>query len=132
MDFECKTQFFLFLLKIDFCLFSLQNDRASVEQDLSLIDTQVTSLFNQLLATDPSSNIDKSHSNSSSFLHEPFRLVYTNVSDRNQFERLIKPVDFDRETQCLNNLQTNIDQQIDRQRNLLDTLSNQFQHVMIV
>jgi hypothetical protein len=52
--------------------------------------------------------------------------------DSNENNRFIKPIDFDRETTCLNKLQTNIDQRIEKQRTILDTLSHQFENVMIV
>ncbi len=74
----------------------------------------------------------KSHSDQSIFLHQPNRLVYTKKTDLNENNRLIKPIDFDRETTCLNTLQTNIDQHIEKQRTILDTLSHQFENVMIV
>jgi hypothetical protein len=41
-------------------------------------------------------------------------------------------MDFDHETTCLHTLQTNIDQHVEKQRTILDTLSHQFQDVMIV
>ncbi|CAF1436501.1 unnamed protein product, partial [Adineta ricciae] len=113
------------------------NDHASITQDVSSIlnsiDTQVSSLFNQLLASNPSI-LPKSSTLSSQtfFLHQPHRLVYTNKADSQDVNRFIKPIDFDRETTCLNTLQTNIDQQIDKQRTILDKLSHKFQNVMIV
>jgi len=112
------------------------NDHSSIERDVSSIvasiDTQVSSLFNQLLATNPALSAKPPHSDQSIFLHQPHRLVYSKKTDSNENNRLIKPIDFDRETTCLNTLQTNIDQHIEKQRTILDTLSHQFENVMIV
>ena len=76
--------------------------------------------------------ISKISSNQSIFLHQPDRLVYAKQSDTNEHTRLIKPTDFDHETTSLQTLQTKIDQHIEKQRVILDTLSHQFENVMIV
>jgi len=111
------------------------NNHTSIERDVSSIvssiDTQISSLFNQLLTTNSNLSIE-SPSNQSLFLHQPHRLVYTKKNDIIDDKRFIQPTDFDRETTCLNTLQTNIDQQIEKQRTILDTLSHQFDNVMIV
>lgn len=123
---------FFSYIKFFFCS---QDDHASIEHDVSSIvssiDAQVSSLFNQLLATN-SSSISNSHSDQSIFLHQPHRLVYAKKTDSNENNRFIKPTDFDRETTNLNTIQTNIDQHIEKQRIILDTLSHQFENVMIV
>ncbi|UJR14670.1 hypothetical protein I4U23_001663 [Adineta vaga] len=110
---------------------SMKHDVSSI---LTSIDTQVSSLFNQLLASNPSLMSKSSPSSSSQtlFLHQPQRLVYMKKTDCHDSNRLIKAIDFDRETTCLNTLQTNIDQHIEQQRTILDKLSHQFQNVMIV
>lgn len=71
-------------------------------------------------------------SNQSIFLHQPARLVYAKKTDSTDQTRVLKPTDFDRETTSLQTLQTKIDQHIEKQRVILDTLSHQFEHVMIV
>ncbi|CAF1442640.1 unnamed protein product [Rotaria sp. Silwood1] len=114
------------------------NNDTSIERDISSIvisiDTKVSSLFNQLLSTNNSLLSIKSNSNQLYFLHKPYRLVYNkkNDSNNNNNSHLIKSNDFEYETKCLNILQTNIDQHIEKQKTILDTISHQFQNVMIV
>ena len=99
---------------------------------LATIDTQVSSLFGQLLASNPSTASMKSLSDQTFFLHQPQRLVFAQSTDVKEDHRLIKPMDFEQETERLHALQTNIDQQIEKQRTILDTLSHGFENVMIV
>ena len=106
----------------------IEGDVSSI---IASIDTQVSSLFNQLLATYPSLSLN-SQSDQSIFLHQPYRLVYAGKTDSNVDNRFIKPADLERETTCLKTLQTNIDQNVEKQRTILDTLSHQFQNIMIV
>ncbi|CAM4745380.1 unnamed protein product [Rotaria magnacalcarata] len=111
------------------------NNHASIEHDVSSvvssIDSQVSSLFNQLLSTNPSLSKD-SNADLSLFLHQPQRLVYSKKLDSNDNSNFIKPTDFEHETTRMNKLQTNIDQHVDKQRKILDTLSQKFENVMIV
>ncbi|CAF3994354.1 unnamed protein product [Rotaria sordida] len=114
------------------------NNDPSIEHDISSvvasIDTKVSILFNQLLTTNSLLSI-KSNSNQSFFLHKPYRLVYSKKSDsnnNNNNNHFIKPINFEDETIHLNTLQKNIDQNIEKQKTILETISNQFQNVMIV
>ena len=95
---------------------------------MSLIDTQVSSLFSELLATN-SSPTNKSPSDRSLFLHQPSRLIFAKPTDDS---RSIKSSDLEREAARLARLQADIDQQIEKQRMILDRLSHQFENVMIV
>ena len=103
---------------------------------LTTIDTQVSSLFGQLLASNPSSASSSSSiktlSDQTFFLHQPQRLVFAQGADVKEDHRLIKPMDFEHENDRLHALQTNIDQQIEKQRTILDTVSHGFEDVMIV
>lgn len=95
------------------------------------IDTEVTSLFHQLLCTNQSLS-DTSNSDKNLFLHEPHRLVYSQKLDSTNNSNFIKPKDFECEKDSLQNLQTKIDQHVEKQKTVLDTISQQFQNVMIV
>jgi len=112
------------------------NHHTDMEHDISSIitsiDTQISSLFSQLLASSPS--IPLSHSDRSLFLNQPYSLVFSKKDDSidDDNNRFIKPIDFDHETKRLNTLQSNIDQKIEKHRATLDTLSHQFKHTMIV
>lgn len=101
---------------------------------LTTIDIQVSSLFGQLLASNPSSSSSSINtlSDQTFFLHQPQRLVFAQAADVKEDHRLIKPMDFEHENDRLHALQTNIDQQIEKQRTILDTLSHGFEDVMIV
>ncbi|CAF0993367.1 unnamed protein product [Rotaria sordida] len=116
----------------------INNNDPLIEHDISSIvasiDTKVSILFNQLLTTNSLLSI-KSNSNQSFFLHKPYRLVYSKKSDsnnNNNNNHFIKPINFEDETIHLNTLQKNIDQNIEKQKTILETISNQFQNVMIV
>jgi hypothetical protein len=99
---------------------------------MTTVDNQFVSLFNRLLSDDCSLT-SQSPLDSSLFLHKPVRFVYDKTMNSTDQQRSVRSNDdLNDETAQLHTLKSKIGHQVVEQQHILDSLSYQFDHVMIV